>query len=396
MTYNFKRGTAIAGLTLCAALGATLAGCNNGGGAGGNDTLATVGGSTVTRADLVKFLEAQQGEQALPYLIDTQLIMESLKAKGIEVTDAEVEADLARRQASDPNVKALVEAGGPKLDSAKAQIKRDIAMQKLLTADVKATDAQVKSFFEKNRRYYDAPAKAKVGILFTSTKTRADLMARQLKDKTRTFEALVAEQKKANDPAAGQSTVDRGSFESLENFPPAVAAQIEKLPKGGTTSPQELNVGLPTPIYIIFKKVDVQPATKADLTKMRPQIEADYKLAEVARKTAAANPQNPPFDETLSRTQQYLQSQNPGGPAPQLRDVLSFINQTAANELLSKMRTSGTVQIGDPSYAKVAPTYQPAPAAGAAGAAPGAAPAGNAAPAAGAPAANAAPAPATP
>jgi hypothetical protein len=393
VTYNFKRGTAIAGLTLCAAFGATLAGCNGGaGGAGGGDSLATVGGTKITRTDLTSFLEAQQGEQVLPYLIDTQLIMESLKAKELDVTDEEVQADLTRRQANDPSVKALVDAGGVKLESAKNQIKRDLAMQKLLTADIKPTEAQIKSFFDKNRKYYDAPAKAKVGILFTSTKARADLMARQLKDKTRTFEALVEEQKKANDPAAGQSTAVRPTFESVDNFGPTMAPLINKLPKGGTTPPQELNVGMPTPIYVIFKKVDFQPAAKADLVKMRAQIETDYKLSEVARKTAAANPQNPPFDETLTRTQQYLASQNPGGPQPQLRDVLSFINQTAANELLSKMRSSGSVQIDDPTYAKIGEGYKAAPAAGAT---PGAgAPAGATAPGAPAAAANAAPAPA--
>ncbi|MBW3638216.1 MAG: SurA N-terminal domain-containing protein, partial [Armatimonadetes bacterium] len=94
------KGAALAGLTF-ALLGASLAGCNNGNNGGGgviggaavgksSDTLATVGGTKVTRAELGAFLEAQQGEQVLPYLIDTQLIFENLKSKGLEVTDAEI------------------------------------------------------------------------------------------------------------------------------------------------------------------------------------------------------------------------------------------------------------------------------------------------------------------
>jgi foldase protein PrsA len=396
----FKRGAAIASLSLCAAFGAALSGCNGNnavGGvssAGGGDTIATVGGSKVTRGDMASFLEAQQGEQILPYLIDTQLIFEELKKKGMDVSDAEVDADLARREETDPSVKALVTAGGPKLIAAKAQIKRDLAVTKLLTADVKVTDDQLKTFFQKNSRYYDQPAKVKVGILFSSTKVRADLMSRELTKKTKTFEALVAEQLKANDQAAKQSTPDRGTFESLQNFPAPIAAQLTKLPKGAATTPQSLNVGLPTPVFIIFKKLDFQPAKKADLTNMKTQIENDYKLYEIAKKTAGENPANPPFEQTLERTQQYIQSQNPGGPAPRLRDVLGFINQTAANTLLTKLRSEGTVQVDDPNYAKVAQAYQAAPAAGAAagGASNSAsAPAANAAPAA-APAANAAPA----
>ncbi|RYG64269.1 hypothetical protein EON80_19525, partial [bacterium] len=65
MTYNFKRGTALAGLTLCAAFGATLAGCTGGAGGGGGETLATVGDAKISRTDLATFLEAQQGEQVL-------------------------------------------------------------------------------------------------------------------------------------------------------------------------------------------------------------------------------------------------------------------------------------------------------------------------------------------
>ncbi|HEX8463275.1 MAG TPA: peptidylprolyl isomerase [Abditibacterium sp.] len=374
--------------------GLALAGCTPGGagsaaGGGGGDTLATVGSTKVTRAELADFLVAQGGEQALPYLIDTQLLMESLKSKGLDVTDAEVDADLKRRQAADPTLATLISSGGSKLDTAKRQIKRDLAVQKLLTADVKPTEAQIKAFAEKYRTYYDTPATIKTGLLFASTKARADLLAKQLAAKTKTFEAIVAEQKKANDPVAGQSTTDSGRFDPLVSFPANIRGQLEKMPKGSNTSPQQLNVGLPTPVFAIFRKVDFQPAKKADFAALRPQLEMDYKLAEVARKTNAENPTNPPFEETLKRTQDFMQSQNPGGTPPKLRDVLSYINQTAAAKLMTTLRSAGTVQVDDPTYATVAKQYEAAtptpgagtPAAGAAGAPAPAAGAGAGAPA---------------
>lgn len=389
---------ALAGL-MCALGGLTLAGCNqNGGGSSGivgassgnsSDTLATVGTAKITRADMNTFLEAQSGEQALPILIDTQLVFEALKAKSLDVTQAEVDADLARRQAADPRVEALVTAGGPQLAIIKTQIKRELALQKLLTAGITPTEAQLKTFFEKNRVYYDKPVQAKVGLLFASTKTRADLMASQLKSGSRTFAQLVAEQKKVNDPVAGQSVESRPGMESLESFPPAVRAQLAKLPKGGTTTPSPINVGLPMPVYVIFRKVDAVPATKADLTKIRAEVEADYKNAQVAEKTAAKNPQNPKdFNQTLKLTYDSIKfgsPQSPGNPNATLRDALNSINQYAANELIQGLRTAGTVQIDDATYAKVALPYQPPTTAGAAGntasgnAAPGDA-SGNAAP----------------
>jgi hypothetical protein len=150
---------------------------------------------------------------------------------------------------------------------------------------------------------------------------------------------------------------------------------------------QQINVGLPQPVFAIFRKVDFQPSKKADFTALRPQIEMDYKLSEVARKTVSQNPTNPPFEETLKRTQEFMQSQNPAGAPPKLRDVLNYINQTAAATLMTTLRGAGTVQVDDPTYATVAQQYKaatPTPGAGtpsAAGA--GAAGAGGAAAGAG-------------
>lgn len=401
---------------ICALSGLTLAGCNRGdaGSTGGatltgaatgssSDTLATVGTVKVTRADLSALLEAQGGQQALPILIDTQLVFEALKAKSLEVSDAEVDTEFARRQAKDPQLAAQIATGGALIPLLKVSLKREIAVQRLLTAGITPTEAQVKAFFEKNHSYYDTPEKVKVGILFASTKVRADLLASQLKNKSKTFEALVAEQKKALDPIASQSIASRTNFDSLETFPPPVRAQLLKLPKGGTTTPVSLNLGLPSPVFLIFRKVDFQPLKKADFTAIRADVEADYKSAQIAAKTAAKNPQNPKFDETLKRTFDAIKNGNqqvPPNPNVTLHDALNSINQYAASELMQGLRSGGTVQIQDPAYTKVATAYQAPTAPGTAdnaassnaasgNAASGNAASGNAAP--GAPAENAAP-----
>ncbi len=378
MKHTFKPGfahssysrIALAGLS-CALFGVTLAGCNNGGTSGGiggtsstssGDTLATVGGAKVTRADLGTFLEAQGGEQALPVLIDTQLILEALKAKKLEVTDAEVDAEVARVQVDNPRAAEVVKAGGARLNVFKSQIKSQLGAQKLLGADISATDAQVKSFFEKNRRYYDTPAKTTVGMLLASTKTRADLMAQQLQKKTKTLAELVAEQKKAADPVAINST----GGEELARFPAPISTRIApliaKLQKGGATPVQKFA----EQAYAIFVLADKIPVVKADLEKMRAQVELDYKSAEVAKKTvetarlaALSNPQLPKnpatFEENVSRTFESLRMQNPNAT---LRDTFNYINQSTANELISGLRSSGTVVIDDATYAKVATQYQ--------------------------------------
>lgn len=379
MKTRILSGVAATGLALF------LAGCggNNGGSAttstgttvSTTGDIAKVGNVSVSRADLISLLETQYGEQTLPYLIDTQLLFEQLKAKNIEVTDAEIEAELTRRKAQDSTLETTLKNAN-RAAFIRQQLKREIAVQKLLTQSVKApTDAELKAFVAKYAADYDQPAKAKVGVLVTSTKARADIMDRALKAKTKTFDQLVAEQKKVNDPAAAQSTADTGEFQPIDFLPPAVKKQFETLPKGGTSTPQQFPGPGGSPIFVIFRKSDYQPVVKPDLTKDKAIYEADYKMAQVAQVEAKKNPQNPPFEQTLTQTkaslQQQLQQQammsgqmTPPPPVT-LRDVLTTILGPARNNLLTELRTAGTVQISDPTYAKIGESYQPVPTPGA-------------------------------
>ena len=340
--------------------------------------IAKVGNSSVSRADLLGFLEAQSGEQVLPYLIDTQLVFEALKDKKLDVTDAEIDADLERRKTQDPTLAATLTAGGNRVAFVRQQIKRELATQKLLTADAKApTDEQLKTFLTKYGAYYDQPAKIKLGALVSSTKARADVMERALKAKTKTFEQLVEEQKKVSDPAAKGSTASSGDFQTLATLglPPAAQKQLETLPKGGTTSVQTFPGA-----FVIFRKADFQPLVKADLAKNRAQIEGEYRMMQAAQVEVKKNPGNPAFDETLKRTKDSIQQQlqqeyqqtmqqammsgrmtaPPPPPAPPtLRDVLTAMLIPARNNLLTTLRTAGTVQVSDPAYAKVGESYQP-------------------------------------
>lgn len=412
-------------------LALALAGCNgtNGGAAGGTtggtigatggggDTLATVGGTAITRTELNKVLEAQSGAQFLPVLIDTQLLIQAGKDAGITVSEADVAAELERQKKLDPRLAEEL-TKNPKLsDVINTQIRRNLVSQRLLSKDVKSTDADVQKFFTTYKSYYEDSAKVKVGTLLTSTKARADAMSRALKSKSKTFEQLVEEQKKAQDPLASRSSLG-DSFAPVDTLPLVFGAEeaksIEKLPKGGTTEPKAINVGAGQPIYVLFHVTDRQEPTKADFGALKSQVETDYKMAQVAMQEVKKNPQNPSFDETLKRTRDAIrgQSQDPTAPAPTLRDVLTTILRPLQQNILTDLRSKGTVKIDDPSYTEVAEQYKTIPtpvppAAGAAtagaataGAATAGAPTDNAAPAmdapATAPATNAAPAPATP
>jgi len=385
---NFKLfGGTLSALLLAAA----LTGCSpstsgtSGGtaGAGSPDaTLATVGSSSVTRAQLSQTLEGIYGEQILPELIDTQLLTEALKAKKGEVTDAEVDAELARIEEQTPSVKKTIEAGGARVDVIRNQIRRNLTVQKLLTDGIPADQAKEKAFFTKFSSYYGTPVQVRVGLLAASTKVRADQLERALKAKPDSFAALVAEQKASKDQLAARlSNADLGQFEAPSEFGPAEFAPLGVPPqalaqiapalapitkalatakKGQILPAQGISAKGP---FLIVKVVDRKEATKPDFAKVQPSVETDYKMAQKAEIEIKKNPGNPQsLDQVVKQVITYLAQPNPqtGQPGVKagLRDALTTILQPASNNLLQSLRTAGTVQVSDPAYKEVAKGYQ--------------------------------------
>lgn len=370
-----KYGWMGAGLTLTASL--ALVGCNNSTGAGGATGGATTGGATVAvvngtnigREDVHTYLEANGGENALRQLIDFELVMQHLKSLGLDVTEEELNAALAERQKQNPMIAEVVKKGGAQLDALKRSVRYQLAMDEILTKDVKVDAAAQQKWFEKNRTRYDKAAQVKIGVLFSSTKQRADVLSQQLK-KGKTFLELVNEQKKANDDVAKSSTANSSEsptpgmpapeFIPLDALPPAMKQAVTKLKPGDNSSVIELK-GAKT-AYAILKLIERQEPVQAKVGDPLPGLE--YKLEQVARTAVKENPQNPDFDKTVTQVEGYLQQQGMQQgrmEKPTYREVLNLINQTAVQRLLTQLRGKSKVEISDPVYEVIAKDYQPTP-----------------------------------
>ena len=133
------------------------------------------------------------------------------------------------------------------------------------------------------------------------------------------------------------------------------------------SEPINLGEGTPNAYYAIFQVADRKQPADVDFATLKPTIETDYKMAQVAKEEVKKGTGNPPFDETLKTTRAALRQQNqqqsPGAPAPapSLRDVLTYILLPLQRNTLSDLKTKGTVKVDDPNYASVADQYKPAP-----------------------------------
>jgi foldase protein PrsA len=358
------------------ALGATLAGCgqkSDGGGGtalpSGGGTVATVNGQAIDHEALRDHLEATNGDSALRQLIEYSLVMQEAQKAGINVSDDEVNQAIAERAKTNGEIAAVQTGGGVRLDALKRQTRYQLTLDKLISKDVKADEATVAKWFPTRAKYFGQPERVKIGFLLTSTKARADAMAAQLKKKSKSFQELVTEQQKANDRIAQGSQLESQQPLNAESLPPAIKSAIASLKPGETSSALPLGQGN-AKAFVVVRLIERQPAVKADFAKMKDEAIMDYKLEQVAKKLNAENPQNPPFDKTLEQVGAVVQQQSGGNP-PDLRSILSFINQTAVAKLTDKLRSGANVQISDPTYAKVGESFKPAPPAGApAGSAP--------------------------
>jgi len=340
-----------------AALTFVLAGCPKGG-AGGS--VASVNGETITRGEIDSHLEATSGDSALRQLIDYSLVMQKLKAENLSINDDQVNKQIEKMRKANPQLDDVIQVGGPRLDALQRRVRYEMALNMLLTKDITVDDKTLKTWFDKNHAYYDQPTRLRVGFLLSSSKERADTLEAQLTKKTKSFQELVEEQKKANDQVAQQSTAESPTYMMPDSLPPTLRSDVAKLKKGEVS--KVLSIGnAQRKVYVIVRVTDRQDALKADFTTNHDELEMDYKLEQVARKLNSENPSNPPFEKSIDQVKAVLQQQNQSPEAPQYRDILNFINQTAVNRLLQGLRTAAQVKIDDPAYKAVGDDFKPVP-----------------------------------
>lgn len=331
----------------------------------GSDAVATVNGEAITRGDLYPLMVASSGENILTSLINYQMLMQELKKDNLSVSDSEVDAFIqARIDQGGPQaaqITALQKAGGAKLDAVRRQARSQLAVDKLLTKDVKADPAAVKAWFGKNQKLYATPAKVKVGLLLAGTKVRADTMQAQLKAKTKTFQQLVDDQKNSSDPVGKQSTTEAPEVPAdnlAQTLGPVLGAAAQKLPAGGFSAPLPVGRGAFAIISVLSKSGGSTP----DFNKLQATVETDYKLEQVARAEVSKSGNKQAFDQVLKQVETAVtqQGQQQGNfSKPSYHDLLGLLTQAKAQETQTKMRQSAKVEVTDPDLKKVGDEFKP-------------------------------------
>ncbi len=243
-------------------------------------TVAVVNGEKITAEELTKRLWWQHAAQDLTGLVDDTLLLQEARRLGLKPEEEQVDERFASLQANYKN-KADFEKNLRSVGWTDEDLKSLIADQLLIRAAVIAdgrisvTDADVKSFFDKNRDRLGAPEAVKLSQIFVNTKAEAD-------DAYELLSSVGADFAKLSALRSADANLRKNSG-SLGYIPkgmlqPEIEKAVFALKPGEYTSPMATGNG-----WSIFKVDDVRPAKPADLAAIQADLKAALLNQEIAR-----------------------------------------------------------------------------------------------------------------
>ncbi|MBS4175751.1 peptidyl-prolyl cis-trans isomerase [Bacillus sp. FJAT-49736] len=152
-----------------------------------NEVVATIGNEKITRQEWLLAMEQQNGKDVLRNLIDEKLISKMAKKYGISVSEDEMNQEMMLvKTLRDPDDQSLDD------DQLKKNIKANLLFDKLITKDVKVTEAQLKKYYDDNQYYYQIPTSYKISLIEVKTREDARQIIQALKSGS-SFDALAME-----------------------------------------------------------------------------------------------------------------------------------------------------------------------------------------------------------
>ncbi len=177
----------------------------------------------------------QLKDRAVSYLVQRYEFREEAEELGIEVTDEELDARLAKIKketfgGNDKTYRAELKRLGLTEEDAREQIRDVIIQEKLfkeVTKDVEVTDADVEAYYEKNKAQFSQPASRDVRHILVKSEAQAGVLYTQLRETDASFAALARQHStdKASAAQGGKYAAVKG--QSVPEFD-EVAFELDK------------------------------------------------------------------------------------------------------------------------------------------------------------------------
>jgi len=149
-----------------------------------DDVMARVNGATIYRKDVKDIVQSilimqdtqpdagtitKLADDALDSLIALELLYQESQARGIKVSDADIDAEIKRSKSHFPDAQtfqAVLKSRGMTEKNLRSDTQKTMAVDRLLEStawkDLKVTPEQVKGFYDSNKEDFQHPAQIRV------------------------------------------------------------------------------------------------------------------------------------------------------------------------------------------------------------------------------------------
>jgi foldase protein PrsA len=259
MSRTFRAAAALGTAALCI----SLAACS--GGTSGGD-IASVNGTKISRADFDHKLEASSAARAtLTQMVQQQLIDQYATDKKIDIPQSAIdkeESDIKAKMPPGQFEQILKQQGLTEADVQQI-LRQRLIMEKAVAPSVKISDADVRSYFDKNHTLFDKPAQVRARHILVADEATAKSVLQQLKSGG-DFAALA--KKYSTDKSSSDKGGELGFFGKGQMVPQfqdaAFGASV-----GQIVGPVKSPFG-----YHIIQVEEKKPATTATYASVKDQI----------------------------------------------------------------------------------------------------------------------------
>ena len=142
-----------------------------------NNIVAKVNGVAISETELQEFLLQQGGSEALDTLIQQSIIKQESEKQSIQVSEADIDTELATVKASFDSEDAFnqaLETSGMTLDDLRKNILTNIQIIRLLDAKQPITEEEIQLYFETNKDSLGVAEEVKASHILVATEELAN------------------------------------------------------------------------------------------------------------------------------------------------------------------------------------------------------------------------------
>lgn len=210
-------------LVCCIAVAYTLTKSQTGASSSG-ESIATIGGKSVTREEWLKEMEDQYGKSTLEDMINVRVVEQLAKKNNLKISKSEVDREFLLIKAVN---NSFYEDEHTTEKEWKDQIRYNILLEELLTRDIDISNKELESFYNKNKELYQFDDSYRIRHIVVKDEEEAREVLKELKGGS-SFEAVAAE--RSTDRYTSPYGGDLGFVtEASDNIPSAYIEEAKTL-----------------------------------------------------------------------------------------------------------------------------------------------------------------------